>query len=179
MVEWSNRPIEGLIQNTFDIVRTPPKPPLTLIVTSTEAFGKPVHFWMGRSTPCLYPEFCEPCEKGRAYRWRAYLAAIESKSQDHVIWECTAPIHLKLSKVVQEIGSLRGCKLICSRIGGRENGRLAVQVFRPQQVPDGLPKAPDVRQVMEHVWTRKLDGEISNPDGNGSAEPVNKTKALF
>lgn len=154
---WSDAPRPGMTKNTFDIHRTPAKGHLKLHLTCDKAIGRPIHFWGGRSVPCLQSGGCEPCEKGRDYRWKCYVSAIHLGINDHVIYECTAPIHDRLHHAYLALGSIRGLKISTQRVGGSPCGRILMVTATSLDVPDNLPEAPDVAAVMEHVWARCLD----------------------
>lgn len=161
MVIWRDVPHAALVKNTLTIVRTPAPGVMSLHLTSEKAFGCPIHHWGGRSWPCTQQEGCEPCQKGNGYRWKAYIGAIEAKSADHVIWECTAPIHLRLAHAVSVLGSIRGLKIRVKRRGDVPNGRILMDCGNRLIDVHDLPTEPNVREIMEHVWANRLVADTS------------------
>jgi len=156
-IRWNDAPEDDQIRVTFDICRTPPNGSLILDLTCERVFGTCVHFYGGRTVPHTPDEGCEPCQKQREYVWKGYLSAINKKLNDHVIWECTAPIGIRLKAACHTLGSLRGLRIVVSRVGNRPTGRILMRAANELMDSSYLPKPPDVQSIMEHMWERSLD----------------------
>jgi len=170
------------VKNTFDIVRTPSDRPFVGIVTSRKIRGCPVHYYGGRTVPHRVEGGCEPCEVGRSYRWMAYFACISVANGHHCIYEVTARVHARLQEESKRRGVTRGLKFKCFRPSGKLNGRVEISFAAKLESEHGLPSEPDVQAVMEHVWERCLDANLSksarnvpNLDGNGRSSPPSRT----
>ena len=156
MAIWTDRPEPGTVKSTFDLLRTPPSAPFIGTVTSTVILGTPIHFFGGRSAPCLQADDCEACKHGRQYRWMAYFAVLPDGSHKQALFEVTALIHAKFVEFAGSADQVRGIRFKVWRPSKRASGRIAVSFGTERAAEITLPDAPDVRPLMEHIWQRKL-----------------------
>jgi len=157
MAKWSLFPAATDVKNSYDLRRTPAKGKVKAVFTSPSVMGCPVHFFNGRTVPCMQDSGCVPCEHGRSYRWMAYFACVDQSDGEHIIYEVTALVHSQLARCDEERGGLRGIEFHAWRPSGRINGRISFLFSKKPKNLDGLPSPPDVPAVMEHIWSPSLD----------------------
>lgn len=151
MPNWSNLPPPPDAGTGLRLRRTPPAIPLVAIVTSDDVSGCPTHFRHGRTSPCTAPT-CEACAAGHGWRWHAYLAAVDAKSNEHFVFECTAQAAENFVTYRQHYGQLRGCLFQATRVNSNPNGRVLIQTRPADLDKRSLPPAPDVTLIMAHIW---------------------------
>jgi len=157
MATWKMFPEETAVTNSYDLRRTPAKGKVKAVFTSQHVMGTPVHFFNGRTVPHLDEGGCTACEHGRSYRWMAYFACVDQADGEQIVFEVTAIVHAQIARCDQERGGLRGIQFHAWRPSGRINGRINFLFHKKPKCLDGLPDAPDVPAVMEHIWAPSLD----------------------
>lgn len=183
MPNWSNQVPDDPRGQGLPLVRTPAARTLTAIVTSTDLIGCDTHFWGGHTVPCTKPA-CEACQSGIAYRWHAYLSALNPNDDLHFIFEMTAQAAQRFAEYRLEHATLRCCQFEAYRWKQRRNGRVMLKLTRSAISPNALPRAPDLARVMSIIWrlpapnvqtegTKRGCAHVyADPTGNGdSSDP--------
>jgi hypothetical protein len=154
---------------TLDIVRTPAPGAYQAIVTCEQMVGCPTHFFHGRTLPCQEPD-CPACDEGTAWRWHGYVTCLNTKTNEHQLFEMTAQASEEFKTYNERHGTLRGCQFHASRAGGRTNGRVNIRTKPIDLKTLTLPKAPDLIKCLCHLWN------INTPDVevNGTCKDLPK-----
>ena len=153
---------------SLPIRRTPAARPLDAIITSEDLVGCYTHFYKGSTIPCEGPT-CKAHQEGIPFRWHAYFAAVDNKSNLHFLFEVTALGAANFTAYRDIHGGLRGCLFRAERWNRKPNGRCIFQM-KPAALGDReLPPAPDLRKCLAILWSlpegNVKDGGIS-PDNN-------------
>ena len=151
MPNWSNKIPEDPRGYALPLLRCPAAQRLEAIVTSGNLIGCNTHFWGGHTVPCNGTD-CEPCERGVAYRWHAYLSALNPKDGLHFIFECTAQAAKPFADYRESHGTLRGCQFIAYRWKQARNGRVIIKCTPTAMQLGILPDTPDLTRIMAIIW---------------------------
>lgn len=154
---WNNAPPETDNRFAHRIVRTPPDKPLIGIVTSEHPVGCYTHYANGRTVPCDGVDNCDACKAGFAWRWHGYAAVLLTDKLEHVIFEYTAPPAKTFAAYIDQYENLRGCYFQAIRPGKRPNSRVVVKAVPADLQKWRLPDAPDLKQLLCHIWGVKND----------------------
>ena len=168
MPTWSNQLPTKEKHMGFDIKRTPQTRPLQAIVTCDDILVCDTHYWGGRTLPCerkhqeldgtLSAGTCCACNEAVPFRTHVYLSAIDCKSRDHFIFECTAYAAKPLSEYREAMGTLRGCVFNASRPKGAPNSRVVIETNTANLAKTRLPDAPNVILALTVIWRLPLTG---------------------
>lgn len=137
---------------SLPIRRTPAYSPLVAIITTDDLIGTYTHYYKGRTVPCESPD-CEPCQNGMPYRWHAYVAAWETKTGLHFIFEVTAAGAEPFIDYRDHHGTLRGCLFSARRLKQQPNGRVLIQTKPADLREIRLPKSPDMSKCLSILWS--------------------------
>jgi len=170
MATWTRFPEETVIENSYDLRRTPPKQKVKGIFTSDSVESTAVHWFNGRTIQCGRPDDCTPCERLTPYKWMAYFGYVDLADDTHCIFEVTALKHAEIERCIADRNGVRGLQFQSYRPSGKLNGRISFTFKKTPKALDGLPDAPDVRNVMEHIWQPALDVVLAE-NSVGSPEP--------
>lgn len=151
MPKWQNDPPTDHSQSGYRLVRTPAAHALLAHVLCEDLVGCPTHFVGNRTIPCEAPN-CESCSAGISWRWHGYLAVLLDATQEIAIFECTARAAEAFKQYHQRYGTLRGCHFKAMRHNARQNGRVLIQAKPGDLAKITLPKPPDVRKLLCHIW---------------------------
>lgn len=151
MPQWSSTPPEDTHGPSLPLRRTPAAAKLEAIATSENLLGCPTHYFRSRTIPCERPE-CEPCAQGFSWRWHGYVAAVDTSSHEHFIFECTAAAAETFAKHRDRYGSLRGCHFRAERPSKTPNGRVVLRAKPADLAAITLPGAPDLMAALAHIW---------------------------
>lgn len=153
---------------SLPVRRTPTNSALLAIVTSEDLIGCHTHFYQGHTVPCEGTD-CPAHRDGIPFRWHAYLSAIETKSNLHFLFECTAQAAEQFVQYREAYKTLRGCFFQAKRWKPRVNSRVIIQT-KPCKLDEViLPSPPDLVKVLDILWglgDKKIDGQRRNPDRN-------------
>ncbi len=148
--------------------RTPTSSALQAIVTSENLIGCHTHYYGGRTVPCEGPN-CPAHQEGLPFRWHAYLSAIETKTNLHFLFECTAQAAEAFIQYRDAYHTLRGCYFQAKRWKPRPNSRVIIQT-KPCKLDEViLPSPPDLIKVLAILWgisDQAVDGKQQNPERN-------------
>lgn len=153
MPRWTDTPPTNGAPHANRIRRTPATKPLAAIVTSPDLTGCNTHFIANRTVPCEGEETCPHCAEGHSWRWHGYVAAIETGTLEHFIFECTAAAADSFRNYLTVHGNLRGCHFTASRPNGRANGRVVIACRRIDEQRNRLPAPLNVRKILCHIWS--------------------------
>jgi len=151
MLNFHTRPPLESSRSAFRLLRTPAKGKLYLLITSDNLLGCFTHFYAGRTVPCTGDK-CEACQAGASARWHGYVAAIEQKTNEPIVFELTAAAAESLAAYRAKHGTLRGCDILATRVSPRPNARVRLQM-RPHDLSrTDLPEPLNLRAALCHIW---------------------------
>lgn len=150
-VTWTRRPPLEQMPLRYQLLRVPPNGATGLVVLSHDVVGATLHYWRGRTRPCL-PANCSPCEHGNRPRWRGYVAVQGRRTHQIFLLELTPAPMKHIDQYFRAHRTLRGAELSLKRKNGKANGEIFLQIFPPAITADDRPKAPDVKQLLEAMW---------------------------
>lgn len=174
MPQFTDRTDRSGLTTTMRLIRVPGGPGITAVATSIKLTCCPVHWWQGRTTP--HEEgYCEPCDNGRSYSWKAYTGCWLPKTGEHVILEVTARTSEYFEQYVDRYGSLRGCHFQAIRIGGRPTARCSVRCKPADLTGIELPECRNLQNILMNIWGYKEDGTLTEKRRrlSESANPTN------
>lgn len=167
--------------------RTPASGKLVAIVTCDQLIGCPTHWFGQRTIPCEPPN-CPACEAGHSWRWHGYLTAINTKTNEHFLFEMTAQAALPFTAYREQHNTLRGCLFEATRLGKHHNGRVLIRCRPTDLTQIHLPDKPDLVACLCHIWNvptpeASVDGQLEHVDRirldrkrDGNNEPVHITQ---
>jgi hypothetical protein len=188
MPQWTNRPPADASSNSYRIRRTPSGSPITAIVTCDDVVGCNTHFFKGRTVPCEQPD-CEACNEGLAWRFHAYVSALDTASNECFLFECTAQVAETFFSYRQQYATLRGCLFRARRATRHPNGRVLLEVKPVDLTQRKIPDEPNIKKMLCQLWNvpynevieadhhrpcRRLHKNRTQPDeleGNGHLTP--------
>jgi hypothetical protein len=135
----------------YDLRRTPPDRTLVALITSDKFYVVATHYWGGRTVPCE-GEHCKACEANSPTRTHVYLTAVESKTHDHFIFECTAKAALPIEEYGKAHGTLRGCLMRAHRPKRIKNGGVEICVQPIDLTTIRLPAEPNIPKALCVIW---------------------------
>jgi len=133
------------------LMRTPANGKLVAIITSTDLVGCPTHWYGGRTVPCE-TDTCKACNEGIPWRWHAYISAILSKTNHHVLLEFTAQAAEQLIIYRNAHGTLRGCTINARRHRNLRNGRVILETHTAPLDQLKLPREPNITKALSIIW---------------------------
>ena len=171
MPTWSNQLPSKEKHMGFDIKRTPQNRPIQAIITCDDLLICDTHFWGGRTIPCerkheeldgtLSAGDCGACRQSIPFRTHVYISAIDCKTRDHFIFECTAYAAKPLAEYRKATGTLRGCVLHARRPKGLPNSRVVIETNTANLSKMTLAKPPNLKLALTTIWRLPLDGMAS------------------
>ena len=168
MPTWSNQLPTKKKHMGFDIIRTPQSRPIQAIITCDDILVCDTHFWGGRTLPCerkhqeqdgtLSAGNCSACNGSVPFRSHVYVSAIDCKSRDHFIFECTAFAAKPLSEYREATGTLRGCVFHAIRPKGQPNSRVVIETNTMNLTKIKLADPPNLKLALTTIWRLPLTG---------------------
>jgi len=152
MPQWSDHPTSNGQLYAFRIVRTPATGSVDALCTSPGLHGCPTHFVSNRTIPCEGSDACKLCAAGHSWRWHGYVSCVLVKTNEHVLFECTAQAADTFATYLCHNPSLIGCHFLARRPSGRQNGRVIIQARTHDLSTARLPDPPNVRRILCHIW---------------------------
>jgi hypothetical protein len=135
----------------FDLLRTPADKPLQAVITVEQMIVTETHYWGGRTVP-HEPENCPACAQIVPKRVHCYVSAMDIKTHDHFIFECTAHAGVAFEDYHKTYGSLRGCHFFASRPKGAKNSKVVVQTRPADLTKLTLPDPPNLIKALCTIW---------------------------
>lgn len=167
MPTFSNRLPTEKKHMGFDLLRTPSGRPLQAIVTCETLVVCDTHFWGGRTIPCerkvelpdksLAAGNCPACCESVPYRTHAYVSAIDCKSKEHFIFECTSHAAKPLEHYQLANESLRGCLFRAQRPKSHANAKVVIETSTANLSTVRLPQPPDLILALTTIWRLPTD----------------------
>ncbi len=151
MPNWSNQLPHESRGPAYKLKRTPSGRGIVALVTSDDLIGCDTHWWGGHTVPCEGPE-CEAHAAGVPFRWHGYLAAVDTTTHLHFIFEMTAQAAESFKDYRKAHGTLRGCIFEAKRLKSAKNSRVCIRCKPADLREQHLPKAPDLRRCMAIIW---------------------------
>jgi hypothetical protein len=168
MPTWSNQLPTTQKHMGFDLRRTPQSAALQAIITCEDILVCDTHYWGGRTMPCeriqTLPDgsttagTCAACNESIPYRTHVYVSAMEGKSREHFIFECTAHAAKTLAQYREANGTLRGCIFHASRPKGLKNSQVVIQTNAANLAKVQLPDPPNLVRALSTIWRLPLTG---------------------
>lgn len=150
-IEWTDTPPTETSTKSADLKRCPPGGMPPVIVLSDWLTGNELHWFNGRSFPHLAND-CPACKAKRPKVWKGYLAVLDPKTRKTFILEVTPNCTEPLSAYKLTFGSLRGAALKLERSATKANGRVTANVTQANIGGLELPRPPDIRATLRHMW---------------------------
>lgn len=146
----------------YGIRRTPTNASLYGIITTEDVLVCDTHYWRGRTVPCERlindsgqtedDKQCEACTQKVPYRTHVYVAAIDPKTREHYIFECSAHAAKALIDYRDQTGTLRGCLFDANRPKGTPNGKVVISTNTANLTRNPIPAAPDLVAALCTIW---------------------------
>jgi hypothetical protein len=176
----------------FDIVRTPTSKAIQAIITCEELLVCDTHYWGGRTLPCerkqqlpdgtLAAGSCPACNDAMPFRTHVYVSAIDTKTHEHFIFECTSHAAKPLADYHRATGTLRGCIFHSSRPKGCPNSKVIIETNTTNLARTQLPEPPNLVRALTVIWRipqagTKINREKSQqPRLQPQKEPLNRMR---
>ncbi len=192
MPTWSNELPKQQKHMGYDLRRTPQSASLQAIITSPEILVCDTHFWGGRTIPCErhHQELdgttsagnCAACNEAVPYRTHVYVSALDCKSREHFIFECTAHAAKSLEEYRLANTTLRGCIMHACRPKGGVNSKVVIQTSPANLGRVNLPDPPNVILALTTIWRLPLTGMAiedqreKHPTARTKREPINRMR---
>lgn len=151
MTYWKDAPDSGNRTDNYRIYRTPVGREVELICLSGNFLGASLHYWKGRSTPCIGTG-CEACKSGHRPRWKGYILAYHPATKTTVIFEFTERGYEPMQEAINHHGHLRGLKFRACRLNRKANGPIQLAFSELREESPHLPVAGDLASMLERIW---------------------------
>ena len=124
---------------------------LKLIILSSDVLGIRVHFFRGRTGPCVKVG-CEACRLKQLSRWKGYLLAFEPATSQQLIFEFTPPGSVVLETAKEKYGTMRGLQIIANRASKKPNAKVQLAVLGCTTL--GPSACPDyaIWPILARIW---------------------------
>lgn len=166
MPKWSNQIPENPKGPALPIKRTPAYKRLVAVVTTDDLVGTHTQFFKGRTRP--YEDGnSEASLAGIPYRWHAYLAAFETSTGLHFIFETTALGAEPFIEYREHHGTLRGCLFEAARWKQRPNGRILIRTKPADLNETRIPPGPDMIKCLSILWdlpSSEMETTVGTPE---------------
>lgn len=144
-------PADAAAHRAWQIMRTPTKSPLQMVVISHIHAGFETHHHCGRTVPHLKAD-CFPCSRHMAWRWTGYLLAKQVKDGKKILFEFPEMAGLDLKQIMEEYPDLRGLALQSIRPSERKNGRVLLTTKGMFRGAIELPPDEPIKPIVYHIW---------------------------
>lgn len=172
MPKWTNEPPPESHGHSMRILRTPSTKPLIAIVTSIDVLGCCTHFAHNRTIPCEGTDACAWCAEGFSWRWHGYLAALQTESFEHFLFEFTATASDTFRNYQSIHNDIRGCVFKALRPSGRPNGRVVIHCKPYDLRTIQLPDPPDVKKILCHIWNVQNNETVALRPGRNTWKDI-------
>lgn len=192
MPTWSNELPKHGKHMGFQLHRTPQSASLQAIITCPELLVCDTHFWGGRTIPCerhhqeldgtLSAGNCAACNEAVPFRTHVYVSALDTKTRDHFIFECTAHAAKPIEEYRLANNTLRGCIIHASRPKGEKNSKVIIQTSPVNLSRVNLPDPPNVILALTTIWRLPLTGMAiedqrhKSPTAHTKKGPINRMR---
>lgn len=149
---FSRRSDRSAAEHKWPILRTPANRPLVGTCLSSDLLCCKVHYFRGRSTPCLKGiADCDACSLTKA-RNKLYIAAAKVGKFDRAIIEMTDAVEASWDEAFCLYRTLRGTIFELSRRPQRPNGQLFLRTKPRLDDLDCVPKPPSLEDMLLRMW---------------------------
>ena len=148
---WTNCPPPSSIGPGLRIVRTPTNGHITAACTCPDLIGCATHYYQHRTLPCEGVN-CPACADGIGWRWHGWVSCILASSNEHVLYEFTAPASDFFRRHREAWKTLRGCVFTAERVNNKPNGRITIKTKMIEPAKLNLPEPPDIPLALAHIW---------------------------
>ncbi len=166
----------------FSIKRTPPVSAVRAIVTCDELLVCDTHWYGGRTVPCERIQqlpnksttagTCQACNASIPYRTHVYVSALDCKSREHYIFECTANAAKAFQEYRENTTTLKGCLFNAFRPKAHRTGRVVIETATANLSRIQLPDPPNIVLALSVIWRLPLTDlaiEHQRPDKPNTA----------
>jgi len=167
---WQNKPDRDCTTQNFRIYRTPVGREVELVCLSPQFLGVKLHYWKGRSTPCI-GHACEPCGNGHRPRWKGYVQAYHPATRTIVIFEFTERGYQPFQEALNQHGHLRGLRLKACRLNKKPNGPIQIAFAELREESPHLPKQGDLAAMLERIWEIRQQSYTFEPRNHENKPP--------
>jgi len=164
--EFASRPDPDDVGWPWRISRTPPIGKYKIILVSSDFLGVYTHYRNGRTIGHKRSR-CEACKEGNRKRWTGYILALEHPTPRQILFEFPAGACESLALLQEQIGSLRGAQIVCSREKGKPNGSIIVEYRGRSTNADLLPDDEPIIPILFRIW-----GVLDVPDSSVDCSPA-------
>lgn len=126
MVSFCNDPRGDSVQ-VFELCRVRLREPLNFTAVQREVRGLYTHWYGGKTIACCRTANCEACGENVKSTWAGHIIGRRHCDDKYVIVIFTKPVYEVLKKKKCEQNGLLALRVSLVRMGGRENGPIAVQ----------------------------------------------------
>jgi hypothetical protein len=130
-------------------------------ITCTRVASCIVHFYGGRTLPCLGDD-CPGCKLGRDKRRECYISLERRDHRTHGILGVTLGAERNLADKAPNWANVRGLEVTIRRKGRKANGQVSLDVHGQTLETHRLPPAPELMRHLFHLWG--LDSEQMSED---------------
>jgi len=173
---WTDRPPDTKSQPALTLKRTGPTKTVGICL-SNKPIGTLVHFWRGRTRPCLGPLLCEACHDGQTRRWKGYLALYNPDERKVWIHEFTENAYGGIGEALESFTSLRGHWIRFERTKPVSNAPVVATVSPSKSPSDTIPEDPDIKQVLNRIWD--LEDQLTTAPETSPTEVKELRPALY
>jgi len=117
-----------------------------------EGQGVYVHYWQGRTRPCVTAGTCDACAGNQNPRWRYYIGAVLWPKQEIVIADITEDGFKTLFNLLGQTNKLRGGRVGVGRKDARPNSRMTFKIDKSGRSPDQIPSPFDLTSHLLKIW---------------------------
>lgn len=148
---WQTKPDQSTKAENFRIYRTPVGKEVELICLGGQFLGVKLHYWKGRSTPCMGPD-CEACQQGHKPRWKGYIQCLHPATKTVLIYEFTERGYEPFEAARRQFSHLRGMRFRCFRLNRKVNGPIQIVFADLREESPHLPEPCDLAPMLERMW---------------------------
>jgi len=149
--EFCSRPDPDDVGWPWRITRTPPDGKYKLILVSSQFVGVYTHYRGGR-TVGHKRNGCEACKEGNRKRWTGYILAVEHPTPRQILFEFPAGACESFAMLEEQIGTLRGAQIACSREKGKPRGSIIVEYRGRSERAALLPVDEPIIPILFRIW---------------------------
>ena len=177
-IEWNERPQDNDVNDRIEIYRIKKKGMRGAVILSEKMIGTYMHFWGGRSEPCMKKN-CRACEAGNRARWYGWIGICVAETHQIMILEITRAAAEQIKEYLESHEKLRGAKIAGWRKGKKENGKLTLEIREGESKLLFLPKEPEICERLKRMWeTKRRNLEVEREKPNKEEDVPSETKRI-
>jgi hypothetical protein len=135
----------------WQIMRTPTKAPLQMVIVSHVHVGFETHHYLGKTVPHLRSD-CPACARHMNWRWTGYLLAQLPVDGKKILFEFPEMAGLDLKQLMETYPDLRGLALQAIRPSQRPNGRVHLTSKGMFSKKIELAEDEPIKPIVYHIW---------------------------